>query len=434
MLIDVIKSLIAIKQNEIPVDVINRDVELPVDRKKIITIPGVRRCGKSTLMDIVANKLVEEGVDKRRILWIGFDDERLTNIKSDDLDVVITAYMEMYPDILIKDVYMFFDEIQIIEDWEYFVMRVFKSYCKNIYICGSNASMLSAELKTALRGWPMEYEVYPLSFNEYCRFKKVNTDSFPEQNVAKVKNAFAEYNRASAFPEVVLTESETERLKILQGYFDTMLLKDMIEHYKLKNVEVVRYFLKRIMTNLTKPTSILSIYNDIKSQGLKVAKDDLYYWADCACSVFMFIRIPKYESSLAKENKSLQKYYCIDNGLRSAILMPQSDDNGKLLENTVFMSLHRTIMPSDRITYFQEQTGCDFVIQHNEHIGQLIQVTWDMTDEDTRRREVTGLLEASKVTKCDNLLIITKDETDEMVVEGKTIRVVPAWKWLLANK
>lgn len=434
MIKDVLKSLIAIKQNDIPTDVISRDIKLPINRKKIITVPGVRRCGKSTLMDIVINELIQSGVSKERILWLGFDDERLKSMKSDELDAVISSYMEMYPDIPIKDVYMFFDEIQIIEDWEFFVMRVFKSYCQNIYISGSNASMLSKELKTALRGWPLEYETYPLSFNEFCHFKGVKTDSYLEQDIARVKNAFAEYNQASAFPEVVLTESKTEKLKILQGYFDTMLLKDMIEHYKLKNAEVVRYFLKRIMANLTKPTSILSIYKDIKSQGLKVTKDDLYFWADCVCNIFMFIRIPKYETSLAKEQKSLNKYYCIDNGLRSAVLMPQSDDNGKLLENTVFLNLHRTLQPLDRLSYYRDKVECYFVLQRNEHIEQLIQVTWNMTDPETRGREITGLLEASKATKCDNLLIITNDEQAELNFGGKTIAVIPAWKWLLNNK
>ena len=140
---DVIKSLIAIKQSEIPFDVIGRDIALPLNRKKIITAPGVRRCGKSTLMEIAINELVESGVSVERILWLGFDDERLKNMTSDELDDVIVSYMEMYPDILIKDVYMFFDEIQLIKDWEYFVLRVYKSYCKNIYVCGSNATMLS---------------------------------------------------------------------------------------------------------------------------------------------------------------------------------------------------------------------------------------------------------------------------------------------------
>ena len=223
---EVIKSLIAIKQSEIPFDVIERDVKLPVNRKKIITVPGVRRCGKSTMMEIAINQLIQEGVPQQNILWLGFDDERLINMSSDELDDVLIAYMEMFPDIPIKDVHLFFDEIQLIKGWEYFVLRVYKSYCKNIYVCGSNATMLSTELSTALRGYPLEYETYPLSFNEFCRFKRIPVDGFLEQDRARQKNAFEAYNQSSAFPEIVLTSSKSEQLKLLHGYFDTMILRD----------------------------------------------------------------------------------------------------------------------------------------------------------------------------------------------------------------
>ena len=419
------------RQNEIPFEVIERDVKLPVNRKKIITVPGVRRCGKSTMMEIAINELVQGGVPRQNILWLGFDDERLVNMAADELDDVIGAYMEMYPDVPIRDVHMFFDEIQLIKGWEYFVLRVYKSYCKNIYVCGSNATMLSTELSSALRGYPLEYETYPLSFNEYCRFKGIATNGYLEQDKARLKNAFEEYNRSSAFPEVVLTSSASEQLKLLHGYFDTMILRDLAEHYKITNISVVRYFVKRIMANLTKPTSINAIYNDIKSQGLRVGKDDLYLWADYACSIFMLVRIPKYARSLVKERKSLDKYYCIDNGLRSAVLMPQSNDNGKNLENTVFMQLNRNRLPSDKLSYYQGNTECDFVLQRGDRVVQLIQATWSMADPETRERELKGLLEASSATGCDNLWVITCDEENSLDRDGKQIRVVPAWKWLL---
>ena len=428
---DVVKSLIAIKQSEIPFDVIGRDIALPINRKKIITIPGVRRCGKSTLMEIAINELVESGVSVERILWLGFDDERLKNMTSDELDDVIVSYMEMYPDIPIKEVYMFFDEIQLIKDWEYFVLRVYKSYCKNIFVCGSNATMLSTELSSALRGYPLEYETYPLSFNEYCRFKGIPTKGFLEQDKARLRTAFEAYNMESAFPEIVLTSSKSEQTKLLQGYFDTMLLKDLVEHYRISNIGVVRYFVKRIMANLTKPTSINAIYKDIKSQGLKVSKDDLYLWANYICDIFMFIRISRYDRSLVKEQKSHDMYYCIDNGLRGAVLIPQSNHNGKGLENIVLLQLNRIKQPSDKITYYQGDKECDFVHQRNESVILLIQVTWDMTDESTRAREISGILEASQVTGCDNLLIITKEEECMIEIEGKRIQVLPAWKWLL---
>lgn len=423
---EVIKSLIAIRQSEIPFDVIERDAKLPVNRKKIITIPGVRQCGKSTMMELAINDLVSQGVPRQNILWLGFDDERLRSMPAEELDEVILSYMEMFPDIPIKEVYMFFDEIQLIKDWEYFVLRLYKSYCKNIYVCGSNATMLSTELSSVLRGYPLEYETYPLSFKEYCRFKQIATDGFLEQDRARLASAFKTYNQASAFPEIVLTTSQSEQIKLLHGYFDTMILRDLAEHYRIANVGVVRYFVKRIMANLTKPTSINAIYKDIKSQGLKVSKDDLYLWADYICNIFMFIRIPKYDRSLIKEQKSLDKYYCIDNGLRAAILMPQSNDNGKYLENTVFMQLDRMRLPFQKLSYYQGNAECDFVVQCEDCVTQLIQVTWSMTDEAMREREIKGPLEASAVTGCDNLLIITCDEEETLLREGKEIQVVRA--------
>ena len=314
---DVIKSLIALKQSEIPFNVIPRDLELPTDTGQIITVPGVRRCGKSSLMMLAINALVQHGVAKERILWIGFDDERLHDMGTEGLDEVIAAYMEMYPSVAIKDVYMFFDEIQLIENWELFVLRVYKSYCKNIYVSGSNAQMLSNELSSALRGWPLEYEAFPLSFREFCRFRGIPVKSFMESDRARLKSAFADFNRSSAFPEVVLIPEKSMKDRKLQGYFNTMLFRDLIEHYNLTNHEAVRYFLKRLMANLSKPTSVNSIYNDLKSKGLKISKDKIYELADYVCDIFLFFRIPKYEKSLVKESSAPVKYYCIDNGLRN---------------------------------------------------------------------------------------------------------------------
>ncbi len=420
------------RQAEFPTDLKKREKPLPVGDKRIVTIPGVRRCGKSSKMEMVVNDLLAQGVQRERFLWVGFDDERLVKMNSDELDLIIESYREMYPDMDMSTVYMFFDEIQLIDGWEYFVMRMYKHYSKNIYISGSNATMLSTELKTALRGWPQEEETMPLSFREYCSFKDINTESWLEADLAKMRNAFHAYNNEGGFPEVVQTDNPLQKAKILQGYFDTMLLKDLVEHYKLSNIEVLRYYLKRIMSNLTKPTSIRAIHGDIKSRGLKVSKDDLYDWATFACDIFMFLRIPNYSRSLQKVESSQPKYYCIDNGLRDAVLLPQSDDDGKKLENTVFLQLYRNRTQVDQIYYYQGKGECDFVVQRGTVIDQLIQVTWDMTDEETRRREINGLVEAAETTGCRNLLIITADQQEKIDFDnGISIYVIPAWRWLL---
>ena len=427
-----LKSQIAMRQAEFPTDLKKREKSLPVGDGKIVTIPGVRRCGKSSRMENVINELLSQGIDRRRFLWVGFDDERLVKMSSDEMHLILEAYTEMYPDIPINSVYMFFDEIQLIEGWEYYVMRIYKHYSKYIYISGSNATMLSSELKSVLRGWPEEDETLPLSFKEYCNFKGVKTDSWLEPDLAKLRNAFLEYNNEGGFPEVVLMENPLLKVKTLQTYFDTMLLKDLVEHYKLSNIEVLRYYLKRIMANLTKPTSIRSIHGDIKSRGLKVSKDDLYDWANYACDIFMFLRISNYSKSLQKIESSQPKYYCIDNGLRDAVLLPQSNDDGKKLENTVFLQLYRTRTPIDTIYYYQGKGECDFIVQRGTEILKLIQVTWSMMDSDTRKREIAGILEASKATGCKNLQIITYDETEDIEVEeGIMIHVIPAWQWLL---
>lgn len=427
-----LKTQIAMRQAEFPTQLIARDNPLPLNEKRIVTIPGVRRCGKTSKMEMAVNSLLADGVDQNRILWVSFDDERLYSMKAEDLNLIIEAYTEMYPEIPMAEVYIFFDEIQLIEGWEFFVMRLFKHYTKNIFISGSNASMLSSEMNSALRGWPDEQETYPLAFNEFCRFRGVPTDSYKESDLAKLKNAFYDYNVSGGFPEAVLTDSLPKRTKLLQGYFDTMLLRDLAEHYDISNTEALRFFLKRLMVNLTKPTSIRAIHNDIKSQGLKISKDVLYQWGAWVCDIFMFVRIPNYSRSLSKTEGSLPKYYCIDNGLRDAVILPHSDDLGKKLENTVFLHLYRNRTPLDRIFYYQGRGECDFAVQRGTEITELIQVTWNMDDDATRRREIDGLREACNEIGCRNLTIVTADTAETVLTsDGLTIKVIPAWRYLL---
>lgn len=186
------------------------------------------------------------------------------------------------------------------------------------------------------------------------------------------------------------------------------------------------------MSNITKPTSIRSIYGDIKSRGLKVSKDNLYDWASYACNIFMFVRISSYSKSLQKMESSQPKYYCIDNGLCDAVLLPQSDDNGKKLENTVLLQLYRTRTPIDNIYYYKGKGECDFALQRGTEIIRLIQVTWEMNDRETRHREIAGLLEASDATGCNELYIVTSDHQEKITTEsGKRIHIIPAWRWLL---
>lgn len=433
---DEIKSCIELKQSEMPFEVFARTEALPLDGRDIITIPGVRRCGKSSRMELAINDLLKRGVPRERILWIGFDDERFAQMTASELDLILEAYRELQPEIPLKDVWMFFDELPLVEGWELFVLRVYKSYSKHIFICGSNAHTLSKEMKSELRGWPLEFETWPLSFAEYCDFRGVNRESALESNRAKVRLAFDAFNRMGGMPAVALTKSLSLQYKRLQSYFDTMLLKDFVEHFGVKSPLVLRFFLKRVMASIASPLSVNAIYGDIKAQGLKICKDELYVWLQDACDIYLMVRVPKYSRSVAKQAAALAKYYVVDNGLRNAVIPLQSDDDGKQLENTVFLELNRRRTGHQTIAYYQARGECDFVVSEGETVQCLIQVTWDMTGRDergraTRKREIEGLIEASESLGCDDLTIITHDEEAVLNERGHVIRVIPAWKWSL---
>lgn len=428
---ETIKSLITLKQQEIPVAYYPREVELPINSKKIITVVGVRRCGKSTLMELCIERLLKVGVSPRQIAWIGFDDERFENMRTSDFDAILEAYMEMFPDIPVKDAYFFFDEIQRIEGWELFVLRLSKHYSKHIFISGSNADMLSEELNTALRGWPLEYKEYPLSFKEYCQFKGVPTESYLESDLAQIRVKFNEFIHEGGYPEVVLEPSRVMKDKLLQGYFNAMIFRDLIERYNLSNPERVKYVIKRLMAGISKPASINAIYNDMRSQGRKVTKDDLYDIADKTCSIFLLYKVTKFDRSFKKETSALPKYYCVDNGLRQSVLLPGRDEDGILFENTVFLHLLRNLSDGEKICYYQGEKECDFVIQTATGVEELIQVCWKMNDKETRERELDGIREAASLTLCDEMTIVTYEQEEDVQDELGVIHIVPAWKWFL---
>ena len=430
---DIFKTLIAQKQSEMPFSVIDRDVSLPIDGNEIITVPGVRRCGKSTLMEIAINRLLANGVRKENVLWIGFDDERIKYMTAAELDLVLQAYREMYPATELKDVWMFFDELPLVKDWEYFVLRLFKGSCKHIFICGSNASTLSVEMKSALRGWPREVEVWPLSFREYLRFKGVDADSHLEQDKARVQVAFNEYNRLGGMPEPTLMPVLSEKYRKLQDYFDVMLLRDLVEHWQISKPQTVRYFLKRVMTTIASRLSVNAIYREIKASGRKVTKDDLYDWLAWAQSIYLVRKLDVYSRSVKSEISLPGKYYVIDNGLRSAVIPLQSDDDGKQLENTVYLELLRRKAHNEELSFFSESGECDFVVSEGDEVKRLIQVTWDMSDAETRKREFSGLLEAAKATGCRDLTIVTRDEEGEEIRDGLNVRIVPVCRFLLTR-
>ena len=426
---DVLKGIFKDFAENLPLDVKSRNIKLPINSGKIITVTGVRRGGKTSVILDTINKIMLSNVGYEKILFLNFDDDRL-DFKTKDFDVIIQAFKELYPEIINKEIFIFFDEVQVADGWEQFVRRLYDTFTKNIFLSGSNSKMLSTDIATTLRGRTLQYEVFPLSFKENCQFTNTKTDVLATKEIPKIIRAYSHYVNHSAFPELVLSNYQFME-QTLQEYYFVMLYKDLVERYEIKNTSALKYFVKRILANLTKSTSINKINNEMKSGGIKSDKNFLYQVAEYLEAIYFFQKLPRWNPSLNKETFSDKKYYCIDNGFLKALLTRKSTDDGILLENLVFLHLRQQFLFGRDLYFYIGKKECDFVLTKNDIATQLIQVCFNINNQDTLQREIDGLIEAAQYFKCKNLLLVTNDDEKEILVENYKIKVVKAWKWML---
>jgi uncharacterized protein len=427
---ELLKQLITEFQKRIPFTVFPRETTLPIKSNKIISVSGVRRSGKTHVLFETINRILNSGVPKENILFINFDDERLM-LKTEEFDFILLSYVELFPDIDLKEVYVFFDEIQMLDKWEQYVRRLYDENINNIFISGSNSKFLATEIATSLRGRTLQYEVFPLSFSEFCSFRKLDTNYYDLQNRAKLINAFNEFLSKGSFPEVVINNYLFFE-RTLHEYYHVMIYKDLIERYQITNIPVLKYFVLRLISNLTKPVSINKIYNEIRSAGLKLDKNFLYKLADYLNSIYFSQTIGKYDNSIIKtELANTKKTYLIDNGLISSLSFTTNKDYGKLLENSVYLWLRTKTYFNKGIYFYSNKHECDFVIVKKDKPSLLIQVSYDISSLETRKREIAGIFEASKYLDCHNAFIITYNHEDEIKYKELTISVIPAYKFFL---
>ena len=422
---DLIKDLII----ELPVksEIIPRDFDIPLDTGKIITLTGVRRCGKTYLLHYLIQKLLNSGINKKNIVFINFDDERL-NLKSEELDLIIQAYNELYPENDPKNTYFFFDEIQNIDNWEKFVKRIYENYSKKIFLTGSNSYFLSSDIATSLRGRNINYEVYPVNFKEYLKFKNIKPDLYGSKNRAKIISAFDNYLFNGGFPETINYDDDL-RDKTLQSYFFVMLYKDLIERYDISNPKMLKYFLERLIANISSTTSINKIFNEMKSNGFSVSKDTLYSLTEKAQHIYFSFQLYKFDKSLIKRNSADKKNYIIDNGLVNSITYKFSNDKGKLLENLLFIHLNNKY--SGNLFFLKNSYELDFVCMDKDKPVELVQAAYDIKDQKTLKREIKALEKASQSLHCENCKIITGYDTDETISSETKVEIIPAYKYLL---
>ncbi len=407
-------------------EVKSRTLQPPTDTRKIITLVGVRRSGKTSILYDMINTLSQK-IDKTKILFLNFEDERL-NLQVDDLDLVLQSFRELYPEHRLEECYFFFDEIQNIDGWEKFIRRVYDTVSKHIFITGSNSKLLSTDIATSLRGRTLSYEVFPLSFAEYLSFKDIAVDLYSSKSLAFIKHAQEKFLRDGAFPETLFLE-ERYINPTLQEYFNVMLYKDLAQRYGITNLSALKFFLKRVIASTTKQISINKIYNELKSSGIKIGKNTLYDFLDYVQNIYLALTLHRYDSSLVNKELGEKKVYSIDIGLNNATEFKFSDDIGKSLENAVFLELRRK---NQEIFYYRDgRSECDFVVHEKNTIIQAIQVTYEFGNEETKRRELKGFINACKNFHLDRGVIVTYDSEDEFTEEGITIEVIPFYKWVL---
>lgn len=424
---DTFKRLIVDFQERKPAVIHKRDYDIPLDSNKIVSLIGVRRSGKSYILFYLIELLKKE-ITADRIIYINFEDDRLFGITLKDLDSLIEGYFELFPHNREKKIYIFIDEVQAVEGWELFVRRLHDTLNASVFITGSSAKLLGREISTSLRGRTISYEIFPLSFREYLRFKEIEINLHSSRSVSYIINSLEEYLLKGGFPEVV-EAGEPIVKRILSDYADLIVYRDVIERYGITNNLLMKNLIKYSFSNVGTLLSFNRLYNEYKSQGFRLGKDTLYEYFSYLNDAYALFGIPVFRNSVKEEQRNPKKIYAVDNGFKYIYDPFVSDDYSKLFENCVFLHLRRK---TGEIYYFKGNQEVDFYWVSGREKG-LINVSYNIADKKTKEREIQGLLEAMDYTGINSSLIITKD-TEEIVSSGKKkINIVPLYKWLLAD-
>jgi uncharacterized protein len=370
---------------------IERDKEIPLKTKKIVIVSGVRRCGKSTL---IQQKLLKTG----KALYLNFEDPRLINFTLDDFPKLENIAEETGNDLLLLD------EIQNIDQWERYA-RMANEKGLQLYITGSNASMLSRELGTRLTGRYKQIELFPFSYNEFLSF--FNLERNPE--------SFNQYFEWGGFPEF-LEEKDDEYLRTL---LRDIITRDIAVRRKITNENQLIRLAVHLLSNTGKEFSYNNISKILEIKSVRTVID----YCDYLRESYLVDFIPRYSSSIKKQLVNPKKSYSIDPLFAKANSLSFSKDLGRRLENFVFNKLRRDY---SEIFYFKDTSSeCDFLIKQNEKIVQVVQVCWDI-NTDNMVREINGIKNALDETGAKEGVIITSNQEDKL--DG--IDLIPAWKWI----
>lgn len=380
----------------------------------IIIILGVRRCGKSTLLQVIRQH------SKQQDYYLNFDDERLVQFELSDFQNLYDLFIEIYG----EQQTFYFDEIQNIPEWERFVRRLHDTGHK-VYITGSNAALFSQELGTRLTGRYIEVPMYPFSYHEFIQFHEPNLlqeKLLTSNQKGYLKHLLLDYIDTGGIPEYIFYKNKD----YLNALYESIIYRDIVARYKISEVMPLKNLVFYLAGNVGKDIS----YNALKEPiGVKSATTVSDYCNYIKQSFLCFF-INRFSHSLKKQFLYSKKVYFIDTALAKQVGFRTSDDKGRLLENIVFLELLRK---KYEVYFHRDHKECDFIIRERGKITLAIQVCYTLQDKKTREREIAGLLEAMQAYQLSYGLILTWDEEQEKAYKDEefTIDIIPTYQWLL---
>lgn len=400
--------------------VLARNYDLPVDVPKIVSLIGPRRSGKTHLLFSIINEL-RKSIPADRLIYINFEDDRLFPLALTDLDGIIQAYFELFPGNRNELIYFFFDEVHEVQHWEKFIRRIYDQENCRIYITGSSSKMLTSELSSSLRGRSLPFEILPLSFSEFLRFKGKNPDPKLPKGRAELVHELEKYFSQGGFPELNFLDS-TYHQRTVSEYIDLMIFRDLAERFNIKNPILLKYLFKYLLQNISNRVSTHKLFNDLKSQGYGIGKNTVYDYLSYLEEAFAIFRVPKWSTSLRKQSINPAKIYTVDHAFKQ--VMGLGKDYGRIFENIVFLELRRR---EKEVFYFEEKQEVDFYVPDE----LLINASYEMNTKKTLDREINGLLEGMKHLNLSSSQLITWERKEKIEIENKTIFVRPLWNFLL---
>jgi predicted AAA+ superfamily ATPase len=405
-----------------------RDLELPLNPSNIISVLGPRRAGKTSILYGTISRLLAKGVPRSNILYIDFEHPKLPILKASDLDNMLVAFYELSkPDNSIP-LYLFLDEIQNVQDYGRWFRRRLNA---KFFVSGSTFRLSSRNVAEELRGRSVDYVVYPLSFREYLNFKAVHASFdrpemilYSEEMRGTILSALRDYLRFGGYPEVALLKEQSEKVRLLRSYFNSVVVRD----FAFLEPSLAEPLAKFIIQNYAGYFSINRIYAYLKSLGHSLGKERVLRLIDAGLESFFFFPLELFAKSERKRQINLKKLYIVDTGYHAALGYEFSI--GRSMENAVMLELKRR----EKEVYYWKEYGksegreVDFVVSKNFSAEELIQVTY--SSDGIRSREIEALKKAGEEMGARTMKLITWDEHGEL--EG--VKLVPLWYWLLQRK